>query len=174
MSTHLLLSKTSSQVLRLPMLTFGKGSLAQAQVKEGFGEEVMMSGLSWGPRRNSLGKAFFTGHAFVQLLWLENVARLRKPQGKRLHPSKQRNYPSLSYSAESKQTEKAQSLPSPYIRPKKKIIYTKCLITIGWPEECMIRERPSCSKSLLECSFSLCQLDHQDLAGDLLPEAFLI
>ena len=73
---------------------------------------------------------------------------------KRLHPSKQRNYPSLSYSAKSKQTKTALSLPSPYIRPRKKIIYTECLIDIGWPEEWMIHARPSCSKSLLECSFS--------------------
>jgi len=28
------------------MLAFGKGHLAQAQVKEGFGEEVMISGLN--------------------------------------------------------------------------------------------------------------------------------
>ena len=157
------------------MLDFGKGHLAQAQVKEVFGEEVMISGLNWGPPRSRVWERHSS-----QSMHLYSCCDLRmchiwgNHKTKRLHPSKQRNYPLLSYSAKSKQTKKAQSLPSPYIRPRKKIIYTKSLINIGWPEECFLHARPSCSKSLLECSFSLYQLDHQDLAGDPLPEAFLI
>lgn len=162
-------------MLRLPILAFGKGHLAQAQVKEGFGEEVMVSGLNWGPPRNRVWERHSS-----QSMHLYSCCDLRmwhswgNHKTKRLHPSKQRNYPSLSYSAKSKQTKTALSLPSPYIRPRKKIIYTECLIDIGWPEEWMIHARPSCSKSLLECSFSLYHLDHQALAGDPLPEAFLI
>lgn len=149
------------------MLAFGKGHLAQAQVKEGFGEEVMISGLNWGPPRSRVWERHSS-----QSMHLYSCCDLRmchiwgNHKTKRLHPSKQRNYPLLSYSAKSKQTKKAPSLPSPYIRPRKKIIYTKSLINIGWPEECILHARPSCSKSLLECSFSLYQLYHQDLAGD--------